>query len=126
VKDYYQILEVEPEASPERLSSAYQSLVQRYQPELFHISDKRHQEERLREIEEAFRVLADPERRRLYDQNYQRLLHQHQQAARHRHGGLAMLNKISFWALLTVFLGWLLTSFWATIELFLHRLFGSD
>ena len=63
-KDYYAVLEISPQASPQAVAEAYDRLSRRYQPdEDAPPSDP----ERMLEIDEAFDILDDPERRADYD-----------------------------------------------------------
>lgn len=65
--DYYRLLEVHPEASPEVLEKAYKALCLKYHPDR-HPEDKRQwANARMRELNEAYAVLSDAERRREYD-----------------------------------------------------------
>ncbi len=65
-KDYYQILGVGREASGEDIKRAYRKLAIRYHPDK-NPGDKE-AEEHFKEIAEAYEVLSDPEKKRLYDQ----------------------------------------------------------
>jgi curved DNA-binding protein CbpA len=68
-KDYYQILQVDPNAEPDVLNGAYRALVRHYHPDRGHtVRAKRHLHERMLEINEAYHVLQDAERRAEYDQ----------------------------------------------------------
>ncbi len=75
-KDYYQILGVSRDADAETIKKAYRKLARQYHPDA-NKNDKR-AEEKFKEINEAYEVLSDPEKRRLYDrmgksyQQYQR------------------------------------------------------
>jgi curved DNA-binding protein len=62
--DYYKMLGVERNVSPEDLQKAYRKLARRYHPD---ISDEADAEERFKEVGEAYEVLKDPEARAHYD-----------------------------------------------------------
>ncbi|MCS7223613.1 MAG: molecular chaperone DnaJ [Armatimonadetes bacterium] len=64
-KDYYQVLGVSRTASEKDIKQAYRRLVRQYHPDL-NPNDKR-AEEKFKEIQEAYEVLSDPEKRSLYD-----------------------------------------------------------
>lgn len=65
-KDYYEVLGVEKGASEEELKKAYRRLAKQYHPDL-HPNDKE-AEEKFKEINEAYDVLKDPDKRARYDQ----------------------------------------------------------
>ena len=64
-KDYYRLLEVSVEATPEEIKRVYRRLALEYHPDR-NPGDRR-AEERFKEISEAYGVLIDPEKRRQYD-----------------------------------------------------------
>ncbi|MDR2054426.1 MAG: DnaJ domain-containing protein [Desulfovibrio sp.] len=64
-KDYYKLLGVDRGSSAEDLAKAFKRLARQYHPDL-HPGDKK-SEEKFKEINEAYEVLKDPEKRRLYD-----------------------------------------------------------
>ncbi len=66
MKDYYAILGVPRHATQEEIKKAYRELARRYHPDR-HPGDKA-MEERFKEINEAYAVLSDPEKRARYDQ----------------------------------------------------------
>ncbi|MEC7524295.1 MAG: DnaJ C-terminal domain-containing protein [Myxococcota bacterium] len=63
-KDYYQVLGVGRDASAEELQKAYRRLAKKYHPD---VSKEPDAEDRFKELGEAWEVLKDPEKRRLYD-----------------------------------------------------------
>jgi len=64
-REYYEILEVERDASPEDLKKAYRRMAVRFHPDR-NPGDKA-SEERFKEAAEAYAVLSDPEKRARYD-----------------------------------------------------------
>jgi len=64
-RDYYEILSVEREASDQQIKSAYRKLALRYHPD--RNPGDGEAEERFKEAAEAYAVLADREKRALYD-----------------------------------------------------------
>lgn len=64
-KDYYAIMGVARDASPEDIKRAYRRLARKYHPD---VSKEKNAEERFKEIGEAYEVLRDPEKRAAYDQ----------------------------------------------------------
>jgi len=65
-KDYYQILGVNRKAEEKDIKSAYRKLARKHHPDV-NPNDKG-AEARFKEISEAYDVLSDPEKRKLYDQ----------------------------------------------------------
>ena len=66
-KNYYDILEVHKNASPEIIEKAYKTLVKKYHPYLQTSNLKNEYEEKIKEINEAYEVLSNPEKRKTYD-----------------------------------------------------------
>ncbi len=61
MKDYYQILGISRDASPEEIKKAYYKLAHKHHP------DKGGDEKKFKEINEAYQVLSDKEKRTQYD-----------------------------------------------------------
>ncbi|MBE0476201.1 MAG: molecular chaperone DnaJ [Coriobacteriia bacterium] len=61
-KDYYGILGVKKDASADEIKKAFRTLARRHHP------DTGGSEERFKEVNEAYEVLSDPEKRTQYDQ----------------------------------------------------------
>ena len=66
-RDYYEILGVSRDATPEEIKKAYRKLALKYHPDRHPPEKKKWAEEKFKEISEAYEVLMDPEKRRLYD-----------------------------------------------------------
>ena len=65
MKDYYAILGVSRDADQEQIKKAYRRLARRYHPDVAGGDDEC--EARFKEINEAYEVLGDPEKRHRYD-----------------------------------------------------------
>ncbi len=67
-RDYYEVLGVDRNASEEDIKKAYRRLARQYHPDLQSTEhQKKVAEERFKEINEAYEVLSDQEKRRRYD-----------------------------------------------------------
>lgn len=66
-KDYYKILGVTKNSSSNEIKSAYKKLALKYHPDKNKNSDA---SKMFREISEAYQVLSDPKKKRLYDNPY--------------------------------------------------------
>ncbi len=64
-KDYYQTLGVARDAKPEDIKKAFRKLARKYHPDVSKDPDA---EARMKEVNEAYAVLSDPEKRAAYDQ----------------------------------------------------------
>ncbi len=65
--DYYKILEVDRDASPEVIEKAHKALAMKYHPDRQPKENRRIAEERMKLINEAYEVLSDLEKRNAYD-----------------------------------------------------------
>lgn len=65
-KDYYTKLGVPRDAKDEDIKKAYRNLARQYHPDV--AKDKKSGEEKFKEISEAYEVLSDPQKRKLYNQ----------------------------------------------------------
>lgn len=63
-KDYYQILGIERNATPEQIKQSYRKLARKFHPD---VNKEKDAETRFKEIGEAYEVLKDPEKRQAYD-----------------------------------------------------------
>ena len=65
-RDYYETLGVKKNASAEELKKAFRRLAREYHPDV--AKDKQHAEAKFKQINEAYEVLGDPQKRKKYDQ----------------------------------------------------------
>jgi curved DNA-binding protein CbpA len=67
-KNYYIILEVSSTATPEEIKTAYRRLAKKYHPDKN--TGNKAAEEYFKEIQEAYAVLSNPEKRKKFDQRF--------------------------------------------------------
>lgn len=65
-KDYYRVLGVSKDASEKEVKQAYRKLARKYHPDIN--PDDPGAEDKFKEVNEAYEVLSDPEKRKLFDQ----------------------------------------------------------
>lgn len=64
-KDYYAVLGVDKKASADDIKQAYRRLARKYHPD---VSKEANAEDKFKNVQEAYEVLKDPEKRTAYDQ----------------------------------------------------------
>lgn len=64
-KDYYDVMGVARGAAQDEIKRAYRKLARKYHPD---VSKEKDAEEKFKELQEAYEVLKDPEKRAAYDQ----------------------------------------------------------
>ena len=66
-KDYYEILGVSKNATDEELKKAYRKMAKKYHPDA-NPDNKKEAEAKFKEVNEAYEVLSNPQKRKMYDQ----------------------------------------------------------
>lgn len=66
-KNYYEILKISETANYQEIKNAYKSLVKKYHPDLY-VGDKEFAEQKIKEINEAYDILSNPETKAEYDE----------------------------------------------------------
>ena len=64
-KDYYKTLGIDKKATPKDIKKAYRNLAKKHHPDLNKNDSK--SEEKFKEVSEAYELLADPKKRKTYD-----------------------------------------------------------
>ena len=64
-RDYYEVLGVSKTATDAEIKSAFRKLAKKYHPD---VSKEENAAEKFKEVQEAYTVLSDPEKRKKYDQ----------------------------------------------------------
>ena len=64
-RDYYEVLGISKGASDAEIKKAYRSLAKKYHPD---VNKEAGAEAKFKEINEAYEVLSDPQKRQTYDQ----------------------------------------------------------
>jgi DnaJ-class molecular chaperone len=67
MKNYYEILEVSPKASKEIIEKAYKVLAKKYHPDRYSEEEKIYADEKLKELNVAYKILSDDLLRDQYD-----------------------------------------------------------
>ena len=70
-QDFYKILGVDRNASDSEIKAAYRNLAKKYHPDLYTNktdAEKKEAEEKFKQINHAYTVLSDPEKKQIYDQ----------------------------------------------------------
>ncbi len=66
-RDYYEVLGVEKNATDEELKKAYRKLAKKYHPDA-NPDNKEEAEKNFKEVNEAYEILSDKQKRQMYDQ----------------------------------------------------------
>ncbi|MBQ1447708.1 MAG: DnaJ domain-containing protein, partial [Erysipelotrichaceae bacterium] len=64
-RDYYEILGIDRNATEDQIKKAYRTLAKKYHPDVNKAPDA---EEKFKEVNEAYSILSDPQKKATYDQ----------------------------------------------------------
>ncbi len=70
-KDYYKVLGIDKNADADQIKSAYRKLAKKYHPDVYTTksdSEKKAAEAKFKEVQHAYDVLSDPQKKATYDQ----------------------------------------------------------
>lgn len=70
MKDYYKTLKIDPTAPQEIITKIYQELAQLYHPDTNPPEKKEWAEKNMKDLNEAYEILNNPEKRKAYDLDY--------------------------------------------------------
>ncbi len=87
--NYYEILEVSPNASQEIIKIAYKNLAKKYHPDT---SNEKNAAEKMKRINEAYEVLSDSEKREEYDESIN--INDEYEYANHKQNSVKNINEI--------------------------------
>ena len=72
-KNYYDILEINKNASPEIVEKAYKTLAKKYHPDLQEESAKTDSEIKMKKLNEAYEIISDPQKREAYNKELEKI-----------------------------------------------------
>ncbi len=99
MKNYYKLLQVDPDASLEVLNQAYRVLVRQCHPDLYHSSQTSVLTSRMQEINEAYTTLSHTDSRQRYDEKWQIWVNKHGDEPFPPPTHKLALRKLLLWAL---------------------------
>lgn len=68
MKDYYELLEVNKNASDDTIKKVFRMLIKKNHPDLFEGKEKTKAEEKVKELNEAYEILSDKDKREKYNE----------------------------------------------------------